>query len=75
MSPAGVYVQKPALIAKHVVPAAFALLNSTKADERSAAGSLLDCLARLMGPQLLDQAANLSAQAQARVRDIVARVP
>lgn len=67
------YVKKPQLVAKHVVPAAFAMLNNTKAEERAASTQLLSCLAELMGGQLLEKASNLAPAVQQRIRDIVAR--
>jgi len=69
---AAVYVQKPQLVTKHVVPAALSLLNSSRPEERAASSALLARLAELLGPALCDHASNMSAPVQARVREAVA---
>lgn len=62
---------RPQLVTKHVVPAAFSLLNDTKGDGKAAAQALLGSLAQQMGPQLLEQAANLQPHLQAKVAEAV----
>lgn len=65
------YPSKPQLVVKYAVPAAFALLNDARGEGKLAASALLMALARLMGPALLEQAAQLSPVLQQRVADAV----
>lgn len=65
------YRSKPQLVIKHVLPAAFALVNEPKGELRSANEQLLVCLTQLLGTALLDHIGNLNAVAQQKVKDLV----
>mmetsp|Transcript_14978 Transcript_14978/g.20666 ORF Transcript_14978/g.20666 Transcript_14978/m.20666 type:complete len:318 (+) Transcript_14978:2-955(+) len=69
-----VYLIRPQLVVKYVLPAAFSLLNETKGEIRTANIRLLQALWKTMGPSLQDHTQTLSASLQQRFNEAIAIV-
>lgn len=56
---------------KHTLPVAFAMLNERGVDVRTANLQMIETLGRLMGPNLLQYAENLTPNNKERLNEII----
>jgi hypothetical protein len=67
-----VHSRRPTLLAKHLLPTCFRLLDEPKSETRQANNAVLLELHRVMGMQLLEHATEATETAQIKLRDVLA---